>query len=179
MFIFIFSCLVAASSLFSSSIPTYTLSGRQNQEITLSNGAVFEAHFCSDIKIDDWTPNDELMIFYTEQVVVDLRNIPYFHSQKPVIQFRNLTQDSRISSTMISPPNFGGLNIAAVDLISGQVALSDGSVWDTLKTHIRMLSSWETGDLILIGKNGSAERTVFDAVLINSTKQNLIKSKEI
>lgn len=106
MCFFIFSCLFAASSLFSSNIPTYILSGRQNQEIALSNGAVFEAHFCSDIKINDWSSNDELMIFYTEQFVVDLRNLPNFHSQKPIIQFRNITQDSRISSTMISPPNF-------------------------------------------------------------------------
>ncbi|MBX7066142.1 MAG: hypothetical protein K1X28_02815 [Parachlamydiales bacterium] len=71
------------------------------------------------------------------------------------------------------------MNIAAVDVISGQVTLSDGSVWDTLKTHIRILYSWEPGDLILIGKNGSVERSVFDAVLINSTRQNLVKSKEI
>lgn len=179
MFIFVFSCLFAASSLFSSNIPTYILSGRQNQEITLSNGAVFEAHFCSDIKMDDWDPNDELMIFYTEQFVVDLRNLQYFHLQKPIIQFQNITHDGRISSTMIAPPNFGGLNIAAVDLISGRVTLSDNSVWDTLKTHNRILSEWEAGDLILIGKNGSIERAVFDAVLINSTKQTLIKTREI
>jgi|GEM_PF-1959277 len=173
-------CIIIAfltCCLQASVIPPYEIGGVNENMITFTNDAIFQVLSRDFVTSQPWQPGDEVKITSMEVGLV-VSVVQYTLS--PVFLLDNLTRtEKRIAvSLQKSPtvPHQYTYTINAIDFEAQAIELSDASVWRYPMNNQRHVAVWRVGDVIMIGVNSLGSSTVYDAILINTDKQSVIKA---
>ncbi len=174
------SLLFLSSPLIASTIPQYPLSSVDNTTITFVNQTVFEAlGFFSHIS-QSWMSGDQVLLCKDDAtfpaIFTHKNNLPFI---PPLIIIKNVTRGTKLIAWHVVPPTAGSTSVVSADPATGQIALSDSSVWTVPESDRTHLEIWSPGDLVLIGGNTGINNAIFDAFLLNADRQNTVKAVEL
>ncbi len=164
-------------------IPQYEIGSINENTITFTNTAIFHVLSRDFVTFQGWQPGDEVQITSMDVGLLTSAPVQRDDGKYVVAQpffLNNLTRSEKQITISLeqSPttPTQGTYAINAIDLEAQAIALSNASVWNYPLNNQRNVAGWEVGDVVMIGINGLGSSPAFDAILINTTKQSVIKA---
>lgn len=177
---------LAAACLFSipvmaSTIPEYTVTAIDGHQITCDNDSVFTIHPSSSEVLAGWSSAEAVILAQTDATFFP--PIGGTRNGQPILQMmwmlKNTTTETTAIAYLSTLPQSNLVTITSIDPSTGQVTLSDTSVWAIREMDQRFFKSWQNADLIMVGLNQGCDSNSFDALLFNVTKCSVARAVEL
>ena len=175
--------LFLMSWLSASTISHYQISAINANAITLDNDAIIETYFKEFITLQHWSVGDVVEIVLANEVTQHSHPVKIIDEHLvicPVFLLRNLTKNNEpIDVVLRHPPpnpNSETFSVVSIDLTNRVVTLNNGTSWAYSPNDQFDAEFWKVGDLIMIGALEVFPPSHYDAILLNTSKQRLIRA---
>lgn len=158
--------------IMASTIPSYEVVETTFGTVDLTNLASFTINDVRNAR--QWNGGDQIELSHRDETflmpVILKDGLPIV---EPLFIITNSTQGKFVLGYLSTPPQQDLLTILSIDLAHGEVTLSDSSIWFIRQVDQRFVSTWQTGDIVLIGHNQGADSQYFDVFIFNATHSHI------
>ncbi len=179
-FIYALSCLVTLSA-HASTIPTYTIASVTGGSILLTDNSVLSINGAYAHIASEWMPGDLLYLGQANlslfpPVLTDVNGIPV---SDPSFIVQNATQGTSAIGFFSTMPSLTPLLLLTINPVNGVIVTSAPTPYRIRPVDRRYFVQWQTGDVLMIGKNLGSNRTTYDTVIFNATRLETVNAFEI
>lgn len=117
--------------------------------------------------------------WYTTDILTLTANHSWF-SGEYLFRITNISQNESLEVKLSRKPDYNGLStywIVAIDYVSQQLHLNDGSIWNLSSFHYMTFKDWMVNDTIILGHNEGFCAKTWSNILVNCDTNSYVEAR--
>lgn len=145
----------------------------KGEQVRLADGSLWTIHPRDRAKFLFW--GEPLRVYVTQNSDFTRRTVSDIYPYKLV----NFDRNQSVRVQLIEAPVYADCErIVAIDKVKKKISLESGSLWKVSSYDRDILQTWEPGDFILMGANTRWNRRSKAYLLVNISRNTMVRAKE-